>query len=168
VSRRPPPRANTATPLPPGLRSVGPPLRDDGGPLVHPFHSPPMTRTHARRGTSTHDGTAVAFATLHEMAARRVPTLFVTHYPMLAELEACFAHVANYHMAFLEEDDDDDEEEQQPEPPQELPAATAAAAQPKLLFLYKLARGVARRSFGLNVARMAVRRAFRSLAAHCD
>ena len=41
-------------------------------------------------------------------------------------------------------------------------------AQPKLLFLYKLARGVARRSFGLNVARMAVRRAFPSLAAHCD
>lgn len=34
------------------------------------------------RGTATHDGLAIAFATLHHLvAATRCLTLFVTHYP---------------------------------------------------------------------------------------
>ncbi|XP_041090736.1 DNA mismatch repair protein Msh3-like [Polyodon spathula] len=55
------------------------------------------------RGTSTHDGIAIAYATL-EYFIRDVKslTLFVTHYPLLCELERqCPEHVGNYHMAFL-------------------------------------------------------------------
>uniref|UniRef100_A0A4W6CD24 DNA mismatch repair protein MSH3 n=1 Tax=Lates calcarifer TaxID=8187 RepID=A0A4W6CD24_LATCA len=55
------------------------------------------------RGTSTHDGIAIAYATL-EYFIRDVKalTLFVTHYPPLCELERAYpAHVSNYHMAFL-------------------------------------------------------------------
>ncbi|KAA8592697.1 hypothetical protein FQN60_018152, partial [Etheostoma spectabile] len=55
------------------------------------------------RGTSTHDGIAIAHATL-EYFIRDVKalTLFVTHYPPLCELERVYPeHVSNYHMAFL-------------------------------------------------------------------
>uniref|UniRef100_A0A8C7CFK7 DNA mismatch repair protein MSH3 n=1 Tax=Oncorhynchus kisutch TaxID=8019 RepID=A0A8C7CFK7_ONCKI len=55
------------------------------------------------RGTSTHDGIAIAYATL-EYFIRDVKslTLFVTHYPPLCELEKVYPlHVGNFHMAFL-------------------------------------------------------------------
>ena len=55
-------------------------------------------------GTSTHDGTAVAFAVLTDLAQRRVPTLFVTHYPLLAGVAQQQRGVGNYHMSFLEEE----------------------------------------------------------------
>ena len=55
------------------------------------------------RGTSTHDGVAIAYATLHHfVTVVRSLTLFVTHYPSLAELQDKFPqHVRNYHMSFI-------------------------------------------------------------------
>ncbi|KAM8760091.1 DNA mismatch repair protein Msh3 [Acanthopagrus schlegelii] len=98
------------------------------------------------RGTSTHDGIAIAYATL-EYFIRDVKalTLFVTHYPPLCELERAYPeHVSNYHMAFLlnEPDvaDDADDGDVQPE---------------FITFLYQLTEGAAGRSYGLNVARLA-------------
>jgi DNA mismatch repair ATPase MutS len=45
----------------------------------------------AGRGTSTHDGTALAFATLRELVERiGCLTLFVTHYHLLCNLTAAF------------------------------------------------------------------------------
>ncbi|XP_048045178.1 DNA mismatch repair protein Msh3 isoform X2 [Megalobrama amblycephala] len=96
------------------------------------------------RGTSTHDGIAIAYATL-ESFIRDVKclTLFVTHYPPLCELEHLYPqHVGNYHMAFLlnEPENTSDEEEMHPE---------------FITFLYQLIEGAAARSYGLNVARLA-------------
>ncbi|XP_031712537.1 DNA mismatch repair protein Msh3 [Anarrhichthys ocellatus] len=98
------------------------------------------------RGTSTHDGIAIAYATL-EYFIRDVKalTLFVTHYPPLCELERAYPeHVSNYHMAFLlNEPDiaaDTDDGEVEPE---------------FITFLYQLTEGAAGRSYGLNVARLA-------------
>ncbi|KAG7240038.1 hypothetical protein INR49_028041 [Caranx melampygus] len=98
------------------------------------------------RGTSTHDGIAIAYATLeHFIRDVKSFTLFVTHYPPLCELERAYPeHVSNYHMAFLlNEPDiitDTDDEEVQPE---------------FVTFLYQLTEGAAGRSYGLNVARLA-------------
>ncbi|XP_041792775.1 DNA mismatch repair protein Msh3 isoform X2 [Chelmon rostratus] len=96
------------------------------------------------RGTSTHDGIAIAYATL-EYFIRDVKalTLFVTHYPPLCELERVYPeHVSNYHMAFLLNEPDvcSDDGEVQPE---------------FITFLYQLTEGAAGRSYGLNVARLA-------------
>ncbi|XP_056134505.1 DNA mismatch repair protein Msh3 [Lampris incognitus] len=98
------------------------------------------------RGTSTHDGIAIAYATL-EYFIRNVKsiTLFVTHYPPLCELQRVYPeHVANYHMAFLLNEPDiatnTENGEVQPE---------------SITFLYQLTEGAAGRSYGLNVARLA-------------
>uniref|UniRef100_A0A669CMG1 DNA mismatch repair protein MSH3 n=1 Tax=Oreochromis niloticus TaxID=8128 RepID=A0A669CMG1_ORENI len=98
------------------------------------------------RGTSTHDGIAIAYATLEYFIKDvKALTLFVTHYPPLCELERVYPeHVSNYHMAFLlNEPDisaDTDDGEVQPE---------------FITFLYQLTEGAAGRSYGLNVARLA-------------
>ncbi|XP_060546620.1 DNA mismatch repair protein Msh3 [Pantherophis guttatus] len=99
------------------------------------------------RGTSTHDGIAIAYATL-EHFIRNVGslTLFVTHYPPLCELERAYpTHVENYHMSFLVNEDyskpEDDFEEQH-----HLDCVT---------FLYQITKEVAARSYGLNVAKLA-------------
>ncbi|XP_074495491.1 DNA mismatch repair protein Msh3 isoform X2 [Sebastes fasciatus] len=98
------------------------------------------------RGTSTHDGIAIAYATLeYFIRDLKALTLFVTHYPPLCELERVYPeHVSNYHMAFLlNEPDvasDTDDGEVQPE---------------FITFLYQLTEGAAGRSYGLNVARLA-------------
>jgi DNA mismatch repair protein MSH3 len=49
------------------------------------------------RGTSTFDGVAIAYATLSYLAGVGCNTLFVTHYPMVAEelareVSVCFPH----------------------------------------------------------------------------
>ncbi|XP_016356503.1 DNA mismatch repair protein Msh3 [Sinocyclocheilus anshuiensis] len=96
------------------------------------------------RGTSTHDGIAIAYATLESFIRDvKCMTLFVTHYPPLCELEHLYPqNVGNYHMAFLlnEPESTSDEEEVQPE---------------FITFLYQLIEGAAARSYGLNVARLA-------------
>ncbi|KAM8886774.1 DNA mismatch repair protein Msh3 isoform 2-T2 [Spinachia spinachia] len=96
------------------------------------------------RGTSTHDGIAIAYATLeYFIRAVKALTLFVTHYPPLCELERVYPeHVSNYHMAFLlnEPDIGTNDGEVRPE---------------FITFLYQLTEGAAGRSYGLNVARLA-------------
>jgi DNA mismatch repair protein MSH3 len=56
------------------------------------------------RGTSTHDGVSIAYATLHHIVERiRCCCLFVTHYHVLCDLEREQAlRVRNYHMSYLE------------------------------------------------------------------
>ena len=62
------------------------------------------------RGTSTHDGAAIAHAVLDHLVRRtRCFTLFATHYPALGAMARSRAvrprgAVANMHMAYLEED----------------------------------------------------------------
>ncbi|CAI5471170.1 unnamed protein product [Closterium sp. Yama58-4] len=121
------------------------------------------------RGTSTHDGVAIAYATLHYLLSKvRCLTLFVTHYPEIAQLEKELpGAMGSFHMSFLASTP--------PVPPPSAapsisasgqkqlsdPAASGSAEQgeakpdQQVTFLYKLVRGVASRSFGLNVARLA-------------
>ena len=96
------------------------------------------------RGTSTHDGVAIAHSVASHLVERTgCLSLFVTHYLSLASLaEAPSAAVGNFHMAFIEEAEATAEGEDEP------PGCTIA-------FLYKLVRGAAARSYGLNVARLA-------------
>ncbi|XP_069848894.1 DNA mismatch repair protein Msh3 isoform X2 [Dipodomys merriami] len=98
------------------------------------------------RGTSTHDGIAIAYATL-EYFIRDVKslTLFVTHYPPVCELEKSYSQqVGNYHMGFLV---NEDESEQNSGEDEQVPDFVT--------FLYQITRGVAARSYGLNVAKLA-------------
>ncbi|XP_051028202.1 DNA mismatch repair protein Msh3 isoform X2 [Acomys russatus] len=98
------------------------------------------------RGTSTHDGIAIAYATL-EYFIRDVKslTLFVTHYPPVCELEKCYPEqVGNYHMGFLV---NEDECEQDSGDMEQVPDSVT--------FLYQITRGIAARSYGLNVAKLA-------------
>lgn len=108
------------------------------------------------RGTSTHDGMAIAYATLHYLITQvRCLTLFVTHYPLLGEFQQQFPDtVGNFHMAFLLYDGSDDEQDNN---------ASKESAEEKmdeekeefLTFLYQLTPGAAGKSYGLNVARLA-------------
>ncbi|EOB01735.1 DNA mismatch repair protein Msh3, partial [Anas platyrhynchos] len=99
------------------------------------------------RGTSTHDGIAIAYATLeHFITDVESLTLFVTHYPSVCELEKIYPEkVGNYHMAFLVNEEESgeqkgSEEEENPE---------------FITFLYQITKGVTARSYGLNVAKLA-------------
>uniref|UniRef100_G1NWJ2 DNA mismatch repair protein n=1 Tax=Myotis lucifugus TaxID=59463 RepID=G1NWJ2_MYOLU len=98
------------------------------------------------RGTSTHDGIAIAYATL-EYFIRDVEslTLFVTHYPPVCELEKSYSQqVGNYHMGFLVNEDESKQDTEQCEEAPEF-----------VTFLYQITRGIAARSYGLNVAKLA-------------
>ncbi|GAM25446.1 hypothetical protein SAMD00019534_086210 [Acytostelium subglobosum LB1] len=91
------------------------------------------------RGTSTHDGVSLAYASLKYIVERlKCYCLFVTHYPLLAELETHYPNnVSNYHMRFMEEKTDGGDQI------------------PNVVFLYQVTRGPAKNSYGLNVARIA-------------
>lgn len=83
------------------------------------------------RGTSTHDGLAIAQAVIEYLFVTiRARCLFATHYHELAHLEIAFPGIVNYH------------------------AASQQSAQ-GMLFLYKMVRGVADGSFGIQVAHLA-------------
>lgn len=89
------------------------------------------------RGTSTHDGVAIAQAVLdHMVRSIRSLTLFITHYQHLSRMARSFPDHAlrNVHMRFTESGEKHDED---------------------ITFLYEVAEGVAHRSYGLNVARLA-------------
>ncbi|KAM9254156.1 LOW QUALITY PROTEIN: DNA mismatch repair protein Msh3 [Dugong dugon] len=99
------------------------------------------------RGTSTHDGIAIAYATLeHFIRDVKSLTLFVTHYPPVCELEKSYSQqVGNYHMGFLV-----NEEESKQDPGKEEEQIPYFVT-----FLYQITRGIAARSYGLNVAKLA-------------
>eukprot|EP00744_Colponema_vietnamica_P022287 GILI01031999.1.p1 GENE.GILI01031999.1~~GILI01031999.1.p1 ORF type:complete len:855 (+),score=230.63 GILI01031999.1:192-2567(+) len=85
------------------------------------------------RGTSTFDGTAIAYAVLQHLAHEiKCRCLFATHYHMLCEEFGADPTVANFHMACQV-----DEEAQ------------------RVTFLYKFKKGSCPKSYGMNVARLA-------------
>ena len=107
------------------------------------------------RGTSTHDGAAIAHAVLdHVVRDTRCLTLFITHYQTLARVAAGLGagRVRCVHMRF------------------EATTNTKtdyADADENITFLYQVADGVAHRSYGLNVARLArIPRRVLDVAAH--
>ena len=90
------------------------------------------------RGTSTHDGVAIAQAVLNFMLQQsKSLTLFITHYQALAKMAGQWpgGELRNVHMKFSESDGENGEKE--------------------ITFLYEVGEGTAHRSYGLNVARLA-------------
>ncbi|KAK4793037.1 hypothetical protein SAY86_023472 [Trapa natans] len=89
------------------------------------------------RGTSTHDGVAIAHATLHYLLQeKRCLTLFVTHYPKIADIQREFpSSVGAYHVSYLTLGSDSDDRD--------------------VTYLYKLKAGISERSFGFKVAELA-------------
>jgi len=83
------------------------------------------------RGTSTYDGLAIAWSVaehLHDIVKCR--TLFATHYHELTDLASVAKNAANYSVSARERGDD-------------------------VVFLYKLTKGAASRSYGVAVAKLA-------------
>ena len=115
------------------------------------------------RGTSTRDGAAIATAVARFAAqSLRCVGFFITHYPEVGDLAVELPErvTAGYmdcierqgeEGGFVEEEEVEDEDGNK----EERRASSLSAAVPHITFLYKLVRGVARRSFGLNVARLA-------------
>ncbi|KDE04280.1 hypothetical protein MVLG_05308 [Microbotryum lychnidis-dioicae p1A1 Lamole] len=89
------------------------------------------------RGTSTNDGQAIAAAVLeHITTTSQARTIFITHYPSLAQLVKKYPEVISvHHMKCLEKKRDDGFTD--------------------VTFLYQVGPGLASRSHGLNVARLA-------------
>ena len=89
------------------------------------------------RGTSTHDGVAIAQAVLHHVVSKlHSLTLFITHYQSLARMADHFhGELKNVHMRFTEQENGTGEND--------------------ITFLYEVGEGVAHRSYGLNVAKLA-------------
>lgn len=83
------------------------------------------------RGTSTHDGLALAWAIARHLAENiRCKTLFATHYRELARLAERVRGVINLHMAVRE-------------------------WKGEVIFLHRVQPGVAEQSYGVEVARLA-------------
>lgn len=85
------------------------------------------------RGTSTFDGLSIAWAVIEHISNRKLlgaKTLFATHYHELTELEGKMSNVNNYCIAVKEKGDD-------------------------IVFLRKIIRGGADKSYGIQVAKLA-------------
>ncbi len=85
------------------------------------------------RGTSTFDGLSIAWAVIEHISNRKLlgaKTLFATHYHELTELEGKMSNVNNYCIAVKECGDD-------------------------IVFLRKIIKGGADKSYGIQVARLA-------------
>lgn len=83
------------------------------------------------RGTSTFDGLSIAWAVMEYVSRNvRAKTLFATHYHELTELEGKVDGVKNYRITVKEYNG-------------------------SVIFLHKIARGGANKSFGIEVARLA-------------
>ncbi len=103
------------------------------------------------RGTSTFDGLSIAWSVVEHIADKKkigAKTLFATHYHELTELEGKLSGVQNYYIAVKEEGDD-------------------------IVFLRKIVKGGADRSYGIQVARLAgvpdeVLRRAREIADHME
>ncbi|KAK7482631.1 hypothetical protein BaRGS_00026130 [Batillaria attramentaria] len=98
------------------------------------------------RGTSTHDGVAIAYATLHHLI-----TKFQQSFPDT---------VGNFHMAFLLYDGSDDDKTDNAKEDGSMETVNDGTAKDDgneefLTFLYQLTPGAAAKSYGLNVARLA-------------
>ncbi|KAL3653497.1 Mismatch repair protein msh3 [Castilleja foliolosa] len=102
------------------------------------------------RGTSTHDGVAIAYATLHYLLEhKKCMVLFVTHYPEVVDIRNEFpGSVGAYHVSYLTPS-----KESNPEfyVDQEMDSVNHN----DVTYLYKLVPGVSERSFGFKVAQLA-------------
>ncbi|GBG59433.1 hypothetical protein CBR_g38458 [Chara braunii] len=119
------------------------------------------------RGTSTHDGVAIAYATLkHLLKETKCLTLFVTHYPSVAELVVEFTgQVAAYFVSFLASQSSQTAaasslkagkvDAQHAHKGTSDGAGAGKESASDITFLYKLVPGVASCSFGLHVAKLA-------------
>lgn len=97
------------------------------------------------RGTSTHDGVAIAQAVLEYVVREiRCLTLFITHYQDLSVLQRTFPNneLRNVHMRFEETR-------------RHGGNGSGGADDTEITLLYKVGEGTAPRSYGLNVARLA-------------
>ncbi|PKA58023.1 DNA mismatch repair protein MSH3 [Apostasia shenzhenica] len=101
------------------------------------------------RGTSTHDGVAIAFATLHYLLQQKgCMVLFVTHYPQILDIKNEFeGSVGAYHVSYLASWRSIVESRSE--------FNVKDVDEPEVTFLYKIVCGASDRSFGLNVARLA-------------
>jgi len=89
------------------------------------------------RGTSETDGESIACSVLKALLSINCFVLFVTHYTSLTTLEQDFKDIiSNFHMSYIETKDD-------------------GIGNDSIVFLYKLALGPAKQSFGLNCAKLA-------------
>lgn len=96
------------------------------------------------RGTSTHDGEAVAYSVLHSLCSRLgCLGFFSTHYGLLAE--------SLLHPAAAKNGDMDVEPHLRPM----YMACNVNEQEHRVTFLYRLQKGVASKSHGMNVAAMA-------------
>lgn len=120
------------------------------------------------RGTSTHDGAAIAHAVLdHVVRETRCLTLFITHYQSLARVAQGLGdgRVRCVHMRFTTAKSTSTTSPPSPSP--NLGDENDDAADEEITFLYEVADGVAHRSYGLNVARLArIPRSVLDVAAH--
>ena len=112
------------------------------------------------RGTSTHDGVAIAFACMEWIITRvRAFTMLVTHYHVLAQLADTYKGAVNvYHMSYLSDSSRRTAAITQATGKEERKDGAAVGAvddDVDVVFMYSLVAGVAPRSFGLNVARLA-------------
>ena len=82
------------------------------------------------RGTSTYDGLSIAWAVTEYLHQRKIPTLFATHYFELTALEEKFPAIKNFHVSAFEKGQD-------------------------LIFLHRIEKGAADKSYGIQVAKMA-------------
>ncbi|CAL5029203.1 unnamed protein product [Urochloa decumbens] len=103
------------------------------------------------RGTSTHDGVAIAYATLHYLLKeKKCITIFVTHYPKILDIQREFdGSVGAYHVSYLATRKLLEVTDKQ------LETSPESKDLGEITFLYKLVAGASDRSFGLNVALLA-------------
>lgn len=83
------------------------------------------------RGTATYDGLSIAWSSAEYIAEKiKARSLFATHYHEMTELENIVEGISNYRISAIERNDD-------------------------IIFLRKLERGSANKSFGVQVAKLA-------------
>lgn len=102
------------------------------------------------RGTSTHDGVAIAYATLQYLLEyKRCVVLFVTHYPEIVDIKNKFpGSVGPYHVSYLIS-------EKVVQVGSSSKTQLDSVNHDEITYLYKLVAGVSERSFGFKVARLA-------------
>nr|GMC98505.1 DNA mismatch repair protein MSH3 isoform X1 [Ipomoea batatas] len=103
------------------------------------------------RGTSTHDGVAIAYATLQYLLDRKkCLVLFVTHYPKILDIKNEFpGSVGSYRVSYLTSQGDSDTGLKSNEKPDNV------NNDEDITYLYKLVPGISERSFGFKVAQLA-------------
>ncbi|XP_019081850.2 DNA mismatch repair protein MSH3 isoform X2 [Vitis vinifera] len=109
------------------------------------------------RGTSTHDGVAIAYATLHYLLEhKRCMVLFVTHYPKIVDVKNEFpGSVGAYHVSYMMSQRAMDMDTDTDKTDSKSDKNAQTMDHEDVTYLYKLVPGVSERSFGFKVAQLA-------------